>query len=156
MIKITLSKSLIFIDLIILIEKIFFISVLNLTMKFQDRFFILCVIFTTTCGTPTDYRWNLIPDGDGNINMIDTETHAEEIEKLFVPEDDTRFLLFTRFNPLNPQIITWTRQSIEASNFNSNHPVRFLIHGFNSGPSSGVNLAPTRTYLQSSDYNVIV
>lgn len=125
-------------------------------MKVQVQFVILFVICPTVFGTPVEYRWNLLPDGDGNIHMIDIHSQNEEIESFFVPENDTKFLLFTRSNPLNPQIITWTRESITSSNFNQNHPVRFLIHGYNSGPSSGVNIAPTRTYLQRGDYNVIV
>lgn len=118
--------------------------------------FICCAIFSIAVGSPVDYRWNLIPDGDGNVHIIDVEPQTEEIEKLFVPESDTILLLFTRSNPLVPQIITRSQASIQGSNYNPNHPTRFLIHGFNSGPSSGVNIAPTRNYLQTGDYNVIV
>jgi pancreatic triacylglycerol lipase len=103
-----------------------------------------------------DYRWNLIPDGDGNMHLIDLNRAETEPEAFFNPEVDTAFLLFTRANPTVPQRITWTPESISGSNYNPAHPVRFLIHGFNSGQSSGVNIAPTASYLRLGEYNVIV
>lgn len=118
----------------------------------------LVLVLSSVSATPVDidHKWNLIPDGDGQMHLIDASPQVEEIEPMFNAEVDTGFLLFTRSNPTAAQRITWTAGSIDGSNFNRNHPVRFLIHGFNSGPSSGVNLAPTRNYLQQRDYNVIV
>jgi pancreatic triacylglycerol lipase len=97
-----------------------------------------------------------MPDGNGKMHIIDSAPTNVEIEPLFNAEVDTAFLLFTRSNPTTAQRITWTSASISASNFNSEHPVRVLIHGFNSGPSSGVNIASTASYLQRGDFNVIV
>lgn len=90
------------------------------------------------------------------MHLIDANPEVLEPEPLFDAEVDTAFLLFTRSNPIVPQRITWTPESISGSHFNPDHPVRLLIHGFNSGPSSGVNLAPTREYLALGLFNVIV
>lgn len=106
--------------------------------------------------TPVDYRWNLIPNDDGRLHLVDINPVQAEISPLFNSDVDTTFLLFTRSNPTVAQRVTWTAASISNSNFNSAHPVRVLIHGFNSGPSSGINLAVTASYLQRGNFNVIV
>lgn len=103
-----------------------------------------------------DPRWNIVPDGEGKFRIVDINTVEFEPEPAFNPEVDTAFLLFTGSNPTGGQRITWTTESISNSNFNPNHPVRILIHGWNSGPGSGVNIAPTRAYLQRGNFNVIV
>lgn len=112
--------------------------------------------FAVGLTTPVDYRWNLIPDGDGNMHLVDINQVQTEIEPFFNAETDTGFLLFTRSNPTAAQRVTWTAASISNSNFNTAHPVRVLIHGFNSGPSSGVNTAVTAAYLARGTFNVIV
>lgn len=106
--------------------------------------------------TPVDYRWNLIANGDGQMHLIDASPSELEPEPSFNPEADTAFLLFTRNNPTAAQRITWTAASITNSHFVNANPVRCLIHGFNSGPSSGVNIASTREYLARGAMNVIV
>ena len=112
--------------------------------------------FAVSLPSPVDYRWNLMPDGDGQMHVIDAAPELQEAEPFFNAEVDTTFLLFTRSNPTTGQRITWTAASISGSNFNSAHSTRVLIHGFNSGPSSGVNIASTASYLQRGDFNVIV
>lgn len=74
----------------------------------------------------------------------------------FVAEADTRFLLFTKSNPIKSQQIVWIEGSIEKSNFNPAHPVRFLIHGWRSDSDSDFNKIITQNYLATGDYNVIV
>jgi pancreatic triacylglycerol lipase len=114
-------------------------------------------VFVLACSSsPVDYRWNLVPDGNGQVHLIDSNPIESEPEPFFNAETQTRFLLFTRSNPTAAQVLTWTAGSISGSNFNAAHPVRVLIHGFNSGPGSGVNLAPTARYLQRGNFNVIV
>lgn len=97
-----------------------------------------------------------MPDGNGNVHLIDSASQIEEIEPAFNAERDTRFLLFTRANPTTGQVITWTSASVQNSNFNSQWPVRFLIHGFNSGPSGSINTANTAAFIQRGNYNIIV
>ena len=106
--------------------------------------------------SPAKYRWNVSPDGEGKMHLIDTQPEIDDMEPFFNAEVDTAFLLFTRSNPIVAQRITWTQESLGNSNFNPTHPVRFLIHGWNSGASSGANIAPTASYLQLGDFNVIV
>lgn len=117
---------------------------------------ILFTVASVILTSPVEPRWNLVPDSDGKMHLVNTSPDELEIEPLFNAEVDTGFLLFTRNNPLAAQRITWTSESISNSNFNSADPVRVLIHGFNSGPSSGVNIAPTREYLARGSFNVIV
>lgn len=90
------------------------------------------------------------------MHLIDAKPEALELEPFFDAEVDTAFLLFTTSNPIVPQRVTWTAESISGSHFNPAHPVRLLIHGFNSGPSGNINLAPTREYLALGSFNVIV
>lgn len=106
--------------------------------------------------SPVDYRWNLIPDGNGQMILVDINPIQAEVEPFFNAETDTIFLLFTRINPSFGQRITWNANSISGSSFNPNNPVRMIIHGFNGGPSSSVNVAMTAAYLQRGDFNVIV
>lgn len=105
--------------------------------------------------SPANYRWNISPDGEGRMHLIDVNPVQVEVEPLFNPEADTAFLLFTRSNPTVAQRITWTTASIQNSNFNPAHPVRVAIHGWNSGPTSGAILSPRDAYLQLGDFNVI-
>lgn len=121
-------------------------------LKFIVHFSILYLLFVAS---PIEDRWNVVPDGEGRMHVVDVHQKSDGIESLFNPEVDTRYMLHTRSNPTSGQQITWTSQSIQNSNFNSAHPVRVLIHGWNSGLSSGMNIAPTASYLQLGDFNVI-
>lgn len=103
-----------------------------------------------------------------DVNPIEAEP-----EPFFNAETDTGFLLFTRSNPTVAQRITWTSASVQNSNFNSAHPVRIMIHGFNSGPGNSVRKISTDgdssddfffhkvvtasrgAYIQHGDFNVI-
>jgi hypothetical protein len=89
------------------------------------------------------------------MHLIDAAPEEIAPEPTFNAEADTRFLLFTRSNPTVGQRITWTAASVSASNFNSAHPTRVLIHGFNSGASNSVVTASTAAYLQRGNFNVI-
>lgn len=86
--------------------------------------------------------------------MIDANP-IEDVEPRFNPETDVRFMLFTRNNPTTGQQLTNSADVIRGSNFNAAWPVRVLIHGWNSGLSSGVNTRPTASYLQIGNFNVI-
>lgn len=97
-----------------------------------------------------------MPNSDGQMHLIDSNPMELEPEPSFNAEVDTAFLLFTRNNPTAGQRITWTAGSVGGSHFNAAHQVRVLIHGFNSGPGSGVNIASTREYLARGPFNVIV
>jgi hypothetical protein len=113
-------------------------------------------LFQECLTSPADYRWNLLPDGDGKMHLIDAKPNSLEIEPTFNAEIDTGFLLYTRINQITPQRITWDWNSIMNSNFNPSDPVRILIHGFNSGPTSGVNNASLRELMARGIFNIIV
>lgn len=110
---------------------------------------------TSKPSTRTKQKWQMVPDGEGRMHLIDVTAPVEEIERKFNAEADTIFNLHTRENS-DGQRITWSLGSIQGSTFNPSHPVRFLIHGWNSDFSSGVNVASTKSYLDMGDYNVIV
>lgn len=52
------------------------------------------------------------------------------------PDDNIRFYLFTRKNKMDRQLVhvddSWNKSNISRSNFNPNHPVKIIIHGYNS------------------------
>lgn len=98
----------------------------------------------------------MFADDDGRMHLIDAAPEEIIPEPFFNAVTDTNFLLFTRSNPTVAQRITWTAASISASNFNSAHPTRVIVHGFNSGPSANVATGITAAYLQRGNFNVIV
>lgn len=103
----------------------------------------------------TNQKWQMVPDGEGRMHLIDVTVPVKEIEPLFNAENDTIFILHTRENR-DGERITWTFDSIYSSNFHPSHPVRFLIHGWNSDYSSGLNVNSIASYLEMGNYNVIV
>lgn len=57
---------------------------------------------------------------------------VEEIAPNFNAVADTRFLVFTRFNPTIGQVINFRDMgTVAATNFQSSRPTRILIHGWN-------------------------
>lgn len=125
--------------------------------SYHSQFFLITAMFLTGGFTsPVDYRWSLMSDGDGKMMLIDAKPEVVEPEPAFNAELDTAFFLFTRYNPTVGQRITWNPVSISSSNFNPAHPVRVMIHGFNSGPGNSINTAATLAYLQRGNFNVIV
>uniref|UniRef100_A0A336MNC7 CSON014585 protein n=1 Tax=Culicoides sonorensis TaxID=179676 RepID=A0A336MNC7_CULSO len=85
------------------------------------------------------------------------EENSQEQQLRFDAQNDTKFLLFTSRNSVNPQFIELgDRESLLESNFNPGDPVRFIIHGFRDGPNAIVNSRGKRAYLEKGDFNVIV
>lgn len=125
-------------------------------MKWQIFCSIFILVISSSLAIPFEFRFNLISNGDGKVHLIDARPDFEEIENLFDAQSDIRFLLYTRLNPSLAQEITTTRDSIVNSNFNPRHPVRILIHGYNSNPNVAFITASVNAYLQRDQYNVIV
>lgn len=70
---------------------------------------------------------------------------------------DTRFLIFTRFNPTIPQIgDIHNMDSVRNSNWNAVRPTRVLVHGQLSDGTSEVITVLTEAYLRNYDVNVLV
>lgn len=71
-----------------------------------------------------------IPNGFGGMKFVNVE-ETQEISPKFDVGRDTRFLVFTRFNPtIGQQIWPNDMASVERSNFSPNRPTRFLVHGW--------------------------
>lgn len=71
-----------------------------------------------------------IPDGHGGWRYV-TYEETLEVDPLFVPADDMRFLLFTQANPLTPQILQWNDMStVSSSNWLGSRPTRIIAHGW--------------------------
>lgn len=100
------------------------------------------------------HRWNLVPDSEGNMHLVDLSPYDTPVEPLFVPETDMNFLLLTRQNPTVLQRISFDQASLDNSNFNPSHPTRFTIHGWQGGVPSAVNVRVAEAYFQHGDYNV--
>lgn len=76
------------------------------------------------------------PIFDSPIEVIEDGTFSEFVpesfDPFFVPANDVRFLLFTRFNPTIGQEIRFNDMAtVRASNWVATRPTRFLVHGFN-------------------------
>lgn len=66
------------------------------------------------------------------------------------------YYLYTRLNKQKPQIIKETDKSIEKSNFNAEHPTRFVIHGWFQSYLFPMNIEIRDAWLSRGDYNIIV
>ncbi|XP_058067085.1 pancreatic triacylglycerol lipase-like [Anopheles bellator] len=108
-----------------------------------------------------DKPWALIPDGQGRIHLLNVNPHdvptvVDEVEPLFNPETDMVFRMYTRRNPVHPQIINWNDQgSVSNSNFNPAHPTRFLIHGFLEGEDASLHWSIKDHYIRIGEFNII-
>jgi len=95
-----------------------------------------------------------VPNGFGGLKYVAAE---EEISPMFDALRDTRFLIFTRFNPtFGQEVRLGDLNAIRNSNFSPNRPTRILIHGWQSNVNDNVNILPTAAYLRNYDVNVIV
>jgi pancreatic triacylglycerol lipase len=121
----------------------------------QSVVFSFLLFFVATPATPVRYRWEVVPDSEGFMHLVDLRSVEDSIEPSYVPETDLVFLLFTRQNPTMGQVIRFNDpQSIENSNFNPNHPTRLTIHGWNGSPRASVNILVTAAFLRAGDFNV--
>nr|XP_023029989.1 pancreatic triacylglycerol lipase-like [Leptinotarsa decemlineata] len=69
---------------------------------------------------------------------------------------NTRFILYTRLNPSDGQLIRANNQSIEKSNLDIKKKTKFIIHGFIDTPLSNWVRDMRDELLKSQDVNVIV
>ena len=104
-------------------------------------------------GNEKHYRWTLIPDDDGRMHLMDMDPSEVKVEPFFNAETDVIFSLFTQRNPTAGQIITWSNETMQNSQFDPSHPTRFLIHGWNGG-IGGWNMFVIGNYLRFGQYNV--
>lgn len=82
---------------------------------------------------------------------------ATEISPAFDAARDTRFLVFTRFNPTVAQVVSLDDMStVRSSNWDAARPTRVIIHGQLADAESELNILLTAAFLASSDVNVVV
>lgn len=103
--------------------------------------------------TKDEPRWNLIPDSDGKMHLMDLNPFEAPVEPLFNPATDTFFLLLTRRNPTVQQPILPNPESLANSHFNPNHPTRITIHGWNGDATARVNTLVAEEYHQLGEFN---
>lgn len=100
-------------------------------------------------------RWELIPDSNGRMHIIDMEAYEPPLEPLFIAEKDMKFILFTR-NATRGEEIKLDLKSIKGSSFNKRHPTRITVHGWNGDKTSYVNSKVIEGYLKLGDFNCIM
>lgn len=102
-------------------------------------------------------RFNSIADDYGRMKLVDLNPMEAEIEPLFNPSTDIQFLLFTRRNPTQAQRLTLQDlNTVRNSNWNPNNGVRFIIHGWQSDQTAGLNTFIRDQFLSNADHNVVV
>jgi hypothetical protein len=100
-----------------------------------------------------EHRWELIPDVEGSMHLVDMSAYNMSMVRLFDAEKDMRFVLTTRI--ASTEELKFDTASIEASSFNKNHPTRITIHGWNGDLTSFVNTLVTEEYLKYGNFNCI-
>jgi len=77
--------------------------------------------------------WQMVPDEDGNLHLVDINAVNMDAEPQFVATDIV-FRLFTPQNPTAAQIIQLNNNAqLTASNYQPGRATRFHIHGWNGG-----------------------
>jgi len=120
---------------------------------------ILGVLFFigASLAAPATHRWTLVPDGGGQMHLVDLNTFEADPEPAYVPDTDIMYFLFTRRNPTAAQRIFPTIGSISASQWSNTAPgTRFVIHGWNQDLTSSMNVEIRNAWLQAADHNVVV
>lgn len=76
----------------------------------------------------SDEDWQMVPDGDGNMHLMNIKKQVEDIEPAFNAWVSVRFLLFTRNNRFEPQQIALNNGAqLSLSHFNPAHQTRYII-----------------------------
>jgi pancreatic triacylglycerol lipase len=117
------------------------------------------ILFATICGAlsiPTPTRWEVVPDSEGRMHLVDLNSFTDEVSPAYVPEEDIIFTLCTLRNPTSCQVVQWNNMdSIRNSNFDASRPTQFTVHGWNGDGSGGVNSMIRSRYFTLGDYNMI-
>ncbi|CAG9581222.1 unnamed protein product [Danaus chrysippus] len=101
------------------------------------------------------YIW--MPDGDGNLHLVDLEEPADEISLATRKGNRNQYWLFTRQNRNNRQVlVNGNANSIRNSFYRGNRPTKVITHGWNSKGSSSWIPEMVGAFLDTADVNVIV
>lgn len=100
--------------------------------------------------------WQLVPDSDGKLHLVDLESDNMVIEPSFVAFTDMIFRLWTRENPNAGQIIQINNNAqLASSNFNPTLQTRFHCHGWGTGgPNMGSNIRAA--LLAQANFNIFI
>ncbi|CAK1544561.1 unnamed protein product [Leptosia nina] len=85
----------------------------------------------------------------------------EEVDEQFISvyrnERNYKYLLYTRGNPLTPQIIIHgVVKSLTNSHFKKNNEIVFLVHGWFGNADNEMNRMLTNAFLRKKELNIIV
>lgn len=77
-----------------------------------------------------DENWQLVPDADGNMHLIDINNVDMSAELAFNATTDVIFRLWTRKNSAVGQIVELNNNTqLASSNFDASRETRFYGHG---------------------------
>jgi len=107
-------------------------------------------------GNVKEEDWQLVPDTDGYMHLVDINNVNMEAEPLFNADTDVIVRLWTRQNAAAGQIITINNNAqLALSNFLASRQTRYHVHGWNGGgPNTGALVRSA--LLNSIDCNVFV
>ncbi|XP_058467023.1 pancreatic lipase-related protein 2-like [Malaya genurostris] len=110
--------------------------------------------------TEEDHQWHFTVDDEGRLHIFSSESNTvgiySDVNPLFQPEKDIRFLLYTRSTGDSPhRIANNDYESITSSRFNPNHPTRVIIHGWGGSQNSVINRVIRTELLNVGEFNVI-
>lgn len=79
-------------------------------------------------------EWCLVPDSDGELQLVNTLVALSQPVPHFSPRFGVRFELFTLRNIDQPQLLNaLDLDALHSSDFNPNRPTRFVTHGWRAG-----------------------
>ena len=97
-----------------------------------------------------------VPNVDGTFNWVPIQAKSIESYAVFQRRPTiVDFYLYTRSNPEEPQGIEASHESIKESNFNKDHPTRFVIHGWQQDHHAELNILVRDAWLSKGEYNII-
>uniref|UniRef100_A0A182J845 Uncharacterized protein n=1 Tax=Anopheles atroparvus TaxID=41427 RepID=A0A182J845_ANOAO len=107
-----------------------------------------------------NHEWEVGVDENGNMRLVSYrmpyQLNDEKPRREFLPERDTRFLLYTASNPEVPDVLSnGDLDGIQRSSFNPNNPTRMVIHGWLGTQNSEINRLVRSALFFTGNYNVI-
>ncbi|XP_053622889.1 uncharacterized protein LOC128682283 isoform X2 [Plodia interpunctella] len=98
------------------------------------------------------YIW--FPDGNRMPSLVDLQAPIPAANGTASPNV---YLLFTRSNPVNPQVIEIENASTASnSNYDAKKPLVVIVHGWMSDRHSEINVLVRDAFLEAHDVNVII
>ncbi|XP_002137241.2 phospholipase A1 VesT1.02-like [Drosophila pseudoobscura] len=128
--------------------------------------FVLAAILAAGSALPIEERINgengwYVPQADGSFEWMELKDAEEllanaEVTDGRISTNDVSFYLYTKSNPTDGKEIKAKASSVDASHFNKDHGIRFVIHGWTGRYTDDMNTRITKSWLSKGDYNVII